>query len=109
MLGPHSLDQRVAWATDVTHWPADPRIRYGGTIILDRGVEKSSFITVLPPHVTPIGVKKGDPQTEILKKILAGVGGARPGGPAAPAGLPVPKVAGEVTGTVSNPRIHSFV
>ena len=108
MLPAHYVDQRVAWATDVTRLPADPRIRYGGTIILDKGVEKTTFINILPPHIQPIRQKREDEQTALLKKILAGIGG--PGaGPQGPAQGPVhPKVAGEVTGTISNPRVHSF-
>ena len=108
LLPPHYIDQRVAWATDVTQLPRDPRVRYGGTIILDKGVEKTTFINVLPPHIQPISVKREDEQTALLKKILKGVGGGDPARPGGPAGPVHPKVAGEVTGTISNPRVHSF-
>ena len=70
------LDERIAWATDITRVPADPSLVYGGTIVMRRADIVPVFINAMPQQVTPILKIREDEQTTLLKKILSSVGGA---------------------------------
>ena len=70
------LDERIAWATDITRVPADPRLVYGGTMVVRRSDIVSAYINPMPQQVAPILKKREDEQTTLLKKILSSVGGA---------------------------------
>jgi len=69
------LDERVAWAADITRLPADPNLVYGGTVVMRRSVVVPVFINAMPQQVAPILKKHEDEQTSLLKKILSSVGG----------------------------------
>ncbi len=68
------LDERVAWATDISKLPRDPSLVYGGTIIRHRDFEEQAYISVMPSVMAPILKKQEETQTELLKKILQQVG-----------------------------------
>ena len=46
------LDERIAWATDITRVPADPSLVYGGTIVMRRSDIVPVFINAMPQQVT---------------------------------------------------------
>jgi hypothetical protein len=68
------IDERVAWATDISKLPRDPRLVYGGTIIRHRDFEEQAYIAVMPSVMAPILKKREETQAELLKKILQQVG-----------------------------------
>ncbi len=65
--------QRIeeAWATDITRLPADPTKVYGGAFSEEGGRRQPEYIRKLVGKMTPILQTRPDPQTELLKQILA--------------------------------------
>jgi hypothetical protein len=68
------VDERIAWATDISKLHRDPRLVYGGTIVSHRDFEEAAVISVVPSVMAPILKKQEETQTELLKKILQQVG-----------------------------------
>ena len=64
------LDERVAFANEITRIPADPRIRYGGTRVTQRGVIVPTNIRAMPKQVQPLLKKSED--DEISLRITVG-------------------------------------
>jgi hypothetical protein len=68
------VDERVAWATNISKLPRNPRLVYGGTIVSHRDFEEQAVISVMPSVMAPILKKQEETQTDLLKKILQQVG-----------------------------------
>ena len=70
-----------AWKHILQDLPADPNVRFGGTL-LDLGGQKFRADTIRNiPTPVPINEKRESDEMALLKKLMAAKGGAKPGGP----------------------------
>ena len=91
-ISPHSTDLSRAWSMQLKDLPRNPRLVFGGVIIIGRDHGVPDTPPIMPRYQQPIVMKRNTDDLEKIRQMLAGLL-KRPAGQTPNAGARPPAVA----------------